>query len=531
MATPPKLESSASPPPPLPDSIPPIASMGVPPVLPVLAGHLHPLTLVVTLFNVVRNLLIPAVIVLVTRSEATLGVILLFFVGLNLLQSLVRYFTFTYRIQSGELITRQGLFERRERHIPLVRVQDLRLEQGLAHRILGVVDLHVETAGGQGAEASLSVLSRKDAETLRHAVFEQAIAFASTRGDSTARVQAPDTQTLRRLETRDLVLAGLTSNQAASVLVLIFAGWHLLDDLLPQESYQRLVRALAGGIERWFKEGAHADWLAVVVAGSGLVLAGMLISVIGSIVLFHKFTLSRRGEDLHRSYGLITRRSSSLPRRRIQLLQIQETWLRRLFGLATLRVDTAGNRGSDQTQGREGRDVLLPVVPRNEVASLLPVLFADLDEPNPPWHDVSRCAIRRGTTKAAVVCGLLAALSWSLQARHFAALWPLLLVLPLYAINVLQYKNLGYSFTERFFRTRRGWLSRATHIVPIRNAQMLIVRETPFDRRFGVATLIVDTAGQAFTGGGPRLRNIPAGEALTVARAVAVRAARTRYRC
>jgi putative membrane protein len=535
MEIPPKLDSSPEPSAAsrVEAGIVPEAVAGVPPVLPVfpmLSGHLHPLTLVVALFTTIRNLLIPAVFMLITRTEATLGLVLLFFVGLSLISSLVRYLTFTYRIQGGELITRQGVLERRERNIPLTRVQDLRIEQGLVHRLLGVVDLHVETAGGQGAEASLSVLRRRDADVLRRAVFEQAAEVARV-GGMERESKAVESRTLRRLGAGELVLAGLTSNQVASVLVLILAGWQFLDRMLPPETYQRLVSRLALGIERWVEQGAHADWV-LVLAGAGILLAvGLSISVMGSLVLFHQFTLSLRGEDLHRNYGLLTRRSSSLPRRRIQLLQIQESWMRRWFGLATLRVDTAGSRMPDQTQGREGRDVLLPVVPRVEVDALLPVLFPDLDDAVPAWHDVSRCAIRRGTTKGAVVCGLLALLSAATQDWQLAAFWPLLLVLPIYGINVLQYKHLGYSISERFFRTRRGWLSRATHVVPIRNSQILTVRETPFDRRFGVATLSVDTAGQAYTGGGPRLRNIPVEEALAAARAVAVRAARTRYRC
>jgi putative membrane protein len=507
------------------------AALAVPPVLPVVSGHLHPLTLVVAMFTTIRNLLLPAIFMLITRTEATLGLILLFFVGMSILGALVRYFTFTYRIQGGELITRQGVLERRERNIPLIRVQDLRLEQGLFHRLLGVVDLHVETAGGQGAEASLSVLTRRDAEALRRAVFEQAAVVAQSRGVSGGEATPVESQTLRRLLTRELVLAGLTSNQVASVLVLLFAGWQFLDRMLPPDTYQRMVSQLASGIQHWFEQGGHADWVMVLAVGVALLVVGLTISVIGSLVLFHNFTLSLRGEDLHRNYGLLTRRSSSLPRRRIQLLQIQESWMRRWFGLATLRVDTAGSRMADQSQGREGRDVLLPVVPRVEVDSLLPVLFPDLDDSTPDWHDVSRCAIRRGTTKGAVVCALLALLSAATQEWRLTGFWPLLLVLPIYVINVLQYKHLGYAISERFFRTRRGWLSRATHVVPIRNTQAMIVRQTPFDRRFGVATLLVDTAGQAYTGGGPRLRNIPAHEAVQVARSVSVRAARTRYRC
>jgi putative membrane protein len=502
----------------------------LPPVLPVVSGHLHPLTLVVALFTTIRNLLLPALFMLITRTEGWLGLILLFVVGFSLVGALVRYFTFTYRIQGGELITRQGVLERRERNIPLTRVQDLRIEQGLVHRLLGVVDLHVETAGGQGAEASLSVLSRRDAELLRRAVFEQ-VGVAGPVREAGFGSPAMEGRTLRRLRAVELVLAGLTSNQVASVLVLVFAGWQFLDRMLPADTYQRLVSQLASGIERWVQQGAHADWVLVMAAGVMLLVVGLSISVIGSLVLFHNFTLSLRGEDLHRNYGLLTRRSSSLPRRRIQLLQIQESWMRRWFGLATLRVDTAGTRVPDQNQGREGRDVLLPVVPRAEVEPLLPVLFPDLDDPAPDWHDVSRCAIRRGTTKGAIVCALLALLSAATQHWKWTAFWPLVLVLPIYVINFLQYKHLGYAISERFFRTRRGWLSRMTHVIPIRNTQAMIVRQTPFDRRFRVATLLADTAGQAYTGGGPRLRNIPAAEAVEVARAVASRAARTRYRC
>jgi hypothetical protein len=52
---------------------------------------------------------------------------------------------------------------------------------------------------------------------------------------------------------------------------------------------------------------------------------------------------------------------------------------------------------------------------------------------------------------------------------------------------------------DRFFRMRSGWLSRATHIVPIRNVQSIVVRQTPFDRRHKVSTLVVDSAAAGVT--------------------------------
>jgi putative membrane protein len=471
---------------------------------------------------------LPIIAVLLFGRRTNVSWVLMVFLALGLVRALVRYFTFTYRIEGGELITRQGILERTERHIPLSRVQDLRVEQGIVHRVLGVVDLHVDTAGGKGAEASLSVLSRAEAENLRRAVFDQVRVLTPAAGSLPPSPMTSE-EIVRRLSTRELVLAGMTSNRAASALVVVFAAWQFLDDLLPESVYERLAATVSASVEHWFEPGAQTNWAAIFLGGLAVILLGMLLSAAGSVILFHGFTLSRRGEDLHRAYGLFTRRSSSLPRRRIQLLKIDETWLRRLFGLAAVRADTAGGPPANEQESKDGRDVLLPIARREELDGLLSVFLPGVESDSPEWRRVSRRAIRRGTLKGSLVCGLFA-LAVLLFERDWYGLWPLLFIPLVYVLNRISYRHLGYALGAGHFRTRRGWLSRATHIVPIRNAQTVVIRQTPLDRRHGVVTLLVDTAGQAHTGGGPQIRNVPVAEAEAVARTLAHRAAQTRYR-
>lgn len=527
------MESDSPPPPPpaIPPTIPPTLPPVILPATPQLAGRLHPLTLVFAFWNAIRNILIPLILVLIfnrRRGADTYIWVATIFLGLPVAWAIIRYFTFTYRIENGELITRHGLLGRTERNIPLARVQDIRIEQGVLHRMFGMADVLVETAGGRGAEASLSVLAKNEAERLRAAIFDLPVTQAAAADTPTTPV--PQREVIRRLSIRDLVLAGITSNRTASALALVLVLWQFVDDIVPEDIYQRGGEWFAQRALEWHSTGGGVHWLLIVLAAVAMFGIGMLFSVIGSIVVFYGFTLSRSGEDIHRSYGLFTRRSSSLPRRRIQLLKVEESWLRRLFKLATLRADTAG--AAQPGQGKEeqsGRDVLLPVLPRSDLDSLLPVFFPDLDEANATWQTVSRRAIVRGTKKGTAICLLLAALSCSIQ-RSWYGLWPLLFIPAVYALNVMSYRHLGYWLGDRFFRMRSGWLSRATHIVPIRNVQSIVVRQTPFDRGHKVCTLIVDSAGQAHTGGGPRVRNVPAADVLSVARALAHRAASTRYR-
>ncbi|MEW6302219.1 MAG: PH domain-containing protein [Verrucomicrobiota bacterium] len=526
-------------PPPLPEpSREPTPPVITPPPIPAAAPasrtparRLHPLTLLFTFITIIRGYLIPALIVLVvgsSRNNNTTAYILLFFLVITLFQSLVRYFTLTYRIESGELVTRDGLIQRTERNIPLTRVQDVRIEQSVLQRIFNVVEVQVETAGGTGAEASFSVLARDEAERLRAEILAaakpgQAEAAASAAGPGAL----PADETVRQLSVKELVLAGLASNQTASTMALVAVAWGFADDVFPN-LHDKLMRRVEETMLRLNEQGMEATWPVYVFGALAILAASIVISIIGSIVLFYGFTLTRKGEDLQRVYGLFTRRASSLPRKRIQVLKIEETIMRRLFRLATLYADTAGSQLAEQKSAQEGRNVLLPVVLRAEVDGLLPVFFPHLDPAPAEWKQVSRVAIRRGTLKGGFACVLLAGAL--LLVQGWAGLWPLALIPVVYVVNVMNFRHLGYALGEHYLRTRRGWLRRATHIVPIRNIQAVALHQTPFDRRHRVVTLVVDTAGQTYTGGAPAIGNVPIDEARKLAAELTRRAAQMKYR-
>jgi putative membrane protein len=501
----------------------------------VFEGRLHPLTIAFSLLKAARGI-IPAMSLLFFGNKVYGFMLMMAVVASTVATALARYFSFTYRIEGNELITQHGILERKQRSIPLERIQEIRVEQGLLHRVFDVVDAKIETGGGGGAEASLSVLSRSEVERLRRAVFERA---ASVRSDAGAgrgeeRVDAaPGRVIIRRLGLKDLVLIGLTTNHLISALALAGAIWNFAEELLHDSFYKRAQETLYRESSRFFmRDAAPAVALALAIA-LAVILIGMIFSTAVAIIRFYGFTLSLSGEDLHRRYGLLTRRSSSLPRRRIQVLKIEEKLFRRLFGLATLRADTSGDH-RDKEDDDSGRDVLLPITRRGAVDPLLTIFFPDFDAGptggagGGEWRRVSRLAVRRGAIKGAVICALAAAILFGANWR-IAALWPLALLPFVYFISVANYRNLGYRLSGRYFCARRGWAGRSTHVVPIDKIQAVEVRQSPLDRRLGLATLRVDTAGQAYTGGGPQINNLPIDEAREIAGALAHRASATRY--
>lgn len=493
-------------------------------------GRLHPLTIAFGLLKAARGI-IPAIPLLLFGNKIYGFMLLMAVVASTVATALARYFSFTYRIEGAELITQQGILERKQRSIPLERIQEIRVEQGVLHRVFDVVDAKIETGGGEGAEASLSVLSRSEVERLRQAVFERAdkIRAEAGRGTVEGRVAvAPERAVIKRLGLKDLVLIGLTTNYLISALMLAGALWNFAENFIQDSFYKRAGKILYRESSRFFMRDAA---LAVALAAAlAVILIGLIVSIVAAIIRFYGFTLSLSGEDLHRRYGLLTQRSSSLPRRRIQVLKIEEKFFRRLFGLATLRADTSGSH-RDNEDDNSGRDVLLPIARRGAVDGLLTTFFPDFDAgrtEGAEWRRASRLAIRRGVIKGAIVCALAAAILFVATWR-IAALWPLALLPLIYFISVANYRNMGYALSDRYFCARRGWLGRSTHIVPINKIQAVEVSQSPFDRRLGVATLSVDTAGQAYTGGGPQISNLPLDEARAVAGALAHRASALAY--
>src|SRR5262249_6179826 len=201
-------------------------------------GRLHPLTIAFGLLKAVRGI-VPLAPVLLFGNKIHGFLLLLAISAGAVATALARYFSFSYRIEGAELITQHGILERKQRSIPLERIQEIRVEQGVLHRVFDVVDAKIETGGGEGAEASLSVLSRSEVERLRQGGFERAgkIKTDARTLEDRAAIETGSV-VIRRLGLKDLILIGLTTNHLFSALALAGALWNFTEEHIP-ESFRR----------------------------------------------------------------------------------------------------------------------------------------------------------------------------------------------------------------------------------------------------------------------------------------------------
>src|ERR687890_85814 len=266
--------------------------------------HLHPVAMLIgaiaTLRRWISGLIFPGIVLLMSQGFS-LRTVALFLLAVIVVAALAAIWGFlswratTFVVTGNSFRLKRGVFQKSERTIPLDHVQSVDTVQGVIQRLFGVVEVRIETAGGGSSEpdASLSALDRTAAQTLRREV----------EGSRQRRTEVTTGPTvLRRLSTRDLLVAGATSGQIGVAFSIIAIGAQFFDDFLSDAFVRRLIETLA------------PNWLMVllILVPAGLLLA-WLLAIAGTVLAYTGFTLSREGEFLYIKRGLLERREATRP--------------------------------------------------------------------------------------------------------------------------------------------------------------------------------------------------------------------------
>ena len=276
----------------------------------------------------------------------------------------------TYAVAGGAIVLRRGVLARQETSVPVERVSSVDTEQGPVQRLFGVVELRIQAAGGGKApEIRLSAVTAPAAEQLR-------AALASAAPRTAAELDEP-AEPIRRLGGRALVVAALTAGQIGVAVPVVTGALQYVDDFA-QGYAEALIDAVSTSLSV-----AFAALLVVLVAAWSL-------SILGTVVAFSGFSVSRRGDRLLVERGFLKRRVTTIPIARVQAVRIVEGVLRQPFGLAQLRVESAGYAAEAAVN-----TTLFPLIRRGEVPAFLADALPELAGPlGPLRRPPQRSALR-----------------------------------------------------------------------------------------------------------------------------------------
>jgi putative membrane protein len=451
--------------------------------LPGQARRLHPVSIVFAALAVgLRDLVFGVVLVLST------GWWWLLLAGplLALVSSTLRWWRMTWWVDDDRLIVDRGVFERTHRELPVDRVQQIEVIRTFRHQVLGVATLRIEAAGGEpGGEVDL-LLSAHEATDIRSGLLARRDHAARGTGPRHPTVDAGGApndgeEVLLRLGLGRLALSGLVGPQFLALPVALVWLLSLLDDL--PDAVRPDVDA----------DDVHLTGLlatiGVVVLG---VVAWVVVAMVAGVLAHHDLTVSRIAGDLRLRRGLLDRREVSVPAERVQMARVVEHPVLALFGLTSLRLDSAGGQSTvDATH------LTVPALTRDEadriLALALPEAAARPALVPAPTRAIPR-SLLRSTRAVLIPAGVVLAIArptadWVVGVLVAAGLLGL-------THGALAWRGLGAHISEHVVASRRGAVIRTTSYVPTRKAQSARAEATIFQRRRGLTTAHVDVAGQ-----------------------------------
>lgn len=459
------------------------------------AHYLHPSSLVFVLMARVRSYLIPAILAVVAAASGGrfFAIMLVTFFLAALAVDIVRLFTLKYFFAESDLVVRKGLLFRQQRTIPYGRIQNIDLMQNPLHRMLGVAEVRVETASGKEPEAILRVLSLKEVDRLKQRLHEVPVGSAAAEKKA-ARITTPEQRTLLKISPGELVTLGLISNRGMVLVGLACGAFYELE-LYERFDWRWAQQAQRAAQQVSLFERVILGLLMLFVA----VVALRLFSVVWYVLRFYDYrlTVDEQDKNFRVSGGLFTKVTATVPKRRIQFISIHRSLLARGLGRASIRIETAGGaaKADEDARATIARRWFIPIVHEKSI----PLLMREMRD-GMKWNAAElawlgvHCQAGRRLLRKAVLLAIITSLFGLLLWRPFGALFGLVILPPLVWHARRYLASLKYARFDQGVVYRSGVLTKKTSVTFFDKIQVIDVSQTPFDRRWQMARLSIDTA-------------------------------------
>lgn len=469
-----------------------------------------PVAVVFFIFNSVRQFItngLPAVAVVVAtfasgspgRRAWMLGGLMIVAV-LGTIGSVLHWLRFRFCVVDDRVLVRSGVLHREELSVEFGRIQNISIREPFYMRPFGLALLSIDTAGSGQKEIILGGISKELATNLRETILSRA--KHEPHEPEAKKGDQPDHSILLSRTTKDIIIYGLTVNFILWVIIAVGAFFGA------QGVADKFFSWLATIIQ--FEDIVAAMQTDGGLLGSILLLIGVvfliflllpLISVLGALFRHHGYQLSVEGETYRRNSGLLTRHDESMKRHKIQAIILRQNFVARFFKRTNmqLRVASAGT-GAESGQLPAGLKAtfLVPALHKSEMIDLVSEFF-----PACKIDDVVFSRINRHRFNMVIlgwaalplllfITGILSlAISWI-----FAFLLPLGLMLAWIIVSQV-WKKTGYAVVGDYGFVRRGFFGTQITVFPLFKVQRVDIRQTPGQRRKGLAHLSIHLASHS----------------------------------
>jgi putative membrane protein len=446
--------------------------------------RLHPASLVSRFLVRLPEFVLGLPALTAVASDAGMRIILLM-AGAGIvvagLSALLVWLRFSYGVGQRDIVIQSGVFFRQRRVIPFDRIQDVDIERGPVARLFGAAKVKIETGGSAKDEGLLDLIGLEEAHQLRDHIrrARAETAVAQEEGLASPEEEEP---LLFQMPLGRVLLTGIFAFSLV-YLAILFSLLQQAEPLIGIDPWDREWGPLAPFV------GALGDesWSITLIFLVVLVLLGLLTGLVRTLLRDYAFRLSRAATGFRRRRGLFTLSEVVIPFRRVQVAIIRTGLIPRLLGWYRLEFQTlsgeARQGGSQQAAPLARMEEIVPILAELDLAEL---------PPREAYERVSKRLILRRLLPL-ILSSILVAL---VGAFFFPPALFLPGIIPVALLGAyIRWRRHRYAFTPRACFIATGLFKDRLSIIPYEKLQTLQLSRSWLQRKLGIATLKIDTAG------------------------------------
>ncbi|SET96362.1 putative membrane protein [Salinibacillus kushneri] len=404
----------------------------------------------------------------------------LMFLVFRFIYLVIEWWNTKYGIKDRSIHFYQGLFKKKNRSIPLKQVQNIQFNSPFFYRMFHLTSLSLETSStNEEATLKFEAINKKEAESIEHQLdpyksnaylsgeeydFQEPI--RSERGrESNRNVQFTPTR-------KDVLKASFLSFSFLALIPILVSTYHEFNNVIHLDDNLDGIWAFL-----------TSSWLIIGTAVTLFVIIAITFGMIRTFLKYGKYEIASDPERIYIHSGLLNERSFSIRKEDVQAIQMTQTFLKRILGLAEVKLISAENINADSS---EEISTLYPFLPIKRTYSLIQELLPDFQISQTTDHLPGSALFMR-----------MLRIPWFWIISTVLLLWlipqwwylSLILLVITYLLRILHYRNTRYVMNKEFIQFELNGLNRTLFIT---NRQKIVeaeVEQTLLQKKFGLATI------------------------------------------
>ncbi|MCG3088407.1 PH domain-containing protein [Sporosarcina cyprini] len=441
----------------------------------------HPLTLVYDLFTFVKNMAIVAIVLFVVNygSKSFLFVwgrrLFAVIVVLTVVSLGFKWLTNRYAVDHQAFHLKSGLFTKTERTVYFDKVQNVQRRTSFIHKLFRMTSMTFETAAdASDSNVEFKMVTKQEADRLESLVKVQ-------HEEMTTESELPEVEmrTIHFSSThRDIIKATFTSFNFLVLIALAASIFSKLDTIFDLEDK----------VEGWVLSVLTSGWL---IAGIAIILmaVSMLAGFVWTYIKYGKYEIASDEKRIMIRKGMIDETEFTILKTRVQAIEITQSLIKRVLGLAEVKLISAGGLGEEEQE----ISTLYPFLPMERAYSMIEEML--------PGYKVLRETKRLPSKSLLVRLAkpywfwlIVTAVLVYFRPEPFgwhAAWWisSLLLLAAAVLIRIVNYVNTTYAMTNGFIQISEGVLEKAIYLSRRDKIVEVKVNRSKLQQWTGLATI------------------------------------------